>query len=341
MKNTITTIVACGSFMSVQAQDYIGYRIGNSLTWDSTPNFTMTLAADQGISLVNGTHINCNRSLEQIVNNPQQTCIDPNISFGYYEDALSTIDLDYITAQPFWAAGSTLGSDVAAFQEFESLLNLNPGNADTTIFLYEAWGANWWMDQGYWDDLVSDSPMVLTTPAREYFDNLFIDLEQSLTREVKLIPVGEVLNNIFLTSSKPIGQGLADVTSGDFYRDDIHMSYDLGRFTAAATTACVLLDIPPFGMRHTWLNNFSDGGYSETVYIEIEQAIWDVVSSDFRTGVNPCLSDVNRDGLLNAQDFSAWIEAFNNGYSTADQNQDGYITGTDFTTWLNNYNNGC
>lgn len=56
---------------------------------------------------------------------------------------------------------------------------------------------------------------------------------------------------------------------------------------------------------------------------------------------DPCLADVNSDGMLSPTDFTAWIDAYNNDAAGCDQNADGSCTPTDFTAWIANYNNGC
>ena len=55
----------------------------------------------------------------------------------------------------------------------------------------------------------------------------------------------------------------------------------------------------------------------------------------------PCLPDVNGDGELSPTDFTAWINAFNNGDPGCDQNGDGSCSPTDFTAWIANFNAGC
>ncbi|GAB5497590.1 MAG: hypothetical protein Phyf2KO_26700 [Phycisphaerales bacterium] len=56
---------------------------------------------------------------------------------------------------------------------------------------------------------------------------------------------------------------------------------------------------------------------------------------------DPCLADVNGDGMLSPTDFTAWIDAYNGGDAGCDQNADGSCTPTDFTAWITNYNNEC
>lgn len=55
----------------------------------------------------------------------------------------------------------------------------------------------------------------------------------------------------------------------------------------------------------------------------------------------PCIPDVNGDGVLASDDFTAWVGAFNSMAPRCDQNGDGMCTPTDFTAWVANYNAGC
>ncbi len=55
----------------------------------------------------------------------------------------------------------------------------------------------------------------------------------------------------------------------------------------------------------------------------------------------PCLADVNNDGMLSPTDFTAWIGAYNASAPECDQNGDGMCTPTDFSAWIGNYNAGC
>lgn len=54
-----------------------------------------------------------------------------------------------------------------------------------------------------------------------------------------------------------------------------------------------------------------------------------------------CRADVNADGLVNTQDFAAWLDAYQSNSHRADQNADGDISPTDFTAWIAGYNEGC
>ncbi|MEO1585587.1 MAG: GC-type dockerin domain-anchored protein [Planctomycetota bacterium] len=55
----------------------------------------------------------------------------------------------------------------------------------------------------------------------------------------------------------------------------------------------------------------------------------------------PCLADVNGDGVVSPADFSAWILAFNTESSECDQNTDGLCSPADFSAWVLNFNAGC
>jgi len=58
-------------------------------------------------------------------------------------------------------------------------------------------------------------------------------------------------------------------------------------------------------------------------------------------GTNDCLADVNGDGVLSPNDFTAWIDAFNNTTPECDQNGDAVCNPSDFAAWIANYNAGC
>ncbi len=55
----------------------------------------------------------------------------------------------------------------------------------------------------------------------------------------------------------------------------------------------------------------------------------------------PCVPDVNRDGMLTTADFNAWILAFNDQTRECDQNGDGLCNPADFNAWILNFNAGC
>lgn len=333
-------IIAGSLALPASSQPEVGYHIGNSLTWDSLPEIQGEFALDQGLSLTTGHHINCNRSLDQIAANPTQTCVPPVPEFGYFEDALADIALDYFTVQPYWTATSTMATDEQVITDMEALLSTNPDSDNAIVYLYQAWGAEYFMISGDWFTPISDSDTTPSTPADEYFIHLFNRIEAALPdREVRIIPVGRVINEIQQQIEADQMPGVTELS--EFYRDDIHMSHTIGRFTAAITTAAVLLDRPPYGMHNTWFQFHTDGGYDVATYVAIEDAVWEIISNDPRTGVKPCLGDTNRDGMISPTDFTAWLAAYAAQRTVADQNRDGMVSPTDFTAWLAAYSAGC
>lgn len=59
------------------------------------------------------------------------------------------------------------------------------------------------------------------------------------------------------------------------------------------------------------------------------------------TTVPACLADVNGDGFVLPNDFTAWIAAFNAMGPGCDQNGDGQCQSNDFASFLQNFNAGC
>ncbi|MEO1585495.1 MAG: cupredoxin domain-containing protein [Planctomycetota bacterium] len=55
----------------------------------------------------------------------------------------------------------------------------------------------------------------------------------------------------------------------------------------------------------------------------------------------PCLADVNGDGIVSPADFTAWVIAFNSQLPACDQNGDGLCQPNDFSAWVVNFNAGC
>ena len=64
-------------------------------------------------------------------------------------------------------------------------------------------------------------------------------------------------------------------------------------------------------------------------------------SEGFLITIAPCPADTNRDGVVNPDDFGAWIAAYNTGSPRCDQNNDSACTPSDFFAWVANYNTPC
>ncbi|RNC80318.1 MAG: hypothetical protein ED559_00430 [Phycisphaera sp.] len=102
-------------------------------------------------------------------------------------------------------------------------------------------------------------------------------------------------------------------------------------------------------MTHNWYSATEPGVYSASYRVYVGNATtqeplagWEPAEIMLEWFVPfDCVADVNGDGMLSPTDFTAWINAYNNGDPQCDQNGDGACTPTDFTAWIANYNAGC
>jgi hypothetical protein len=249
------------------------YHIGNSLTWDSNPPAVAAFAGQRGHSATFGHHIRCSMPLNYIWEHPTETCVVPTP--GLFTPALTTYAWDAVTLQPHRNYSSTIGTDVAAIGNFIDLTRTNPANAGTRFFVMQGW-TNRYDYQTEWDTASADdlnTPMSFT---RDYFDHLMGRLRNAIDAEIYLIPVGEVL--YLLDQRMQAGDVPGYTTIDDFYRDDLHLSLDLGRFVASVTNYAVLYGDDPRGLTKP-AGYFTDTVYSSALYDAMEQAVWDVVST--------------------------------------------------------------
>ena len=87
----------------------------------------------------------------------------------------------------------------------------------------------------------------------------------------------------------------------------------------------------------------------DRIYVQIENnnpAPTTFFLDSISATVEPCPADVNKDGLADPADFTAWLACFNNPASApycprADVNGDGNVDPADFTAWLAAFNAGC
>ncbi|MEM8758087.1 MAG: GC-type dockerin domain-anchored protein [Planctomycetota bacterium] len=72
-------------------------------------------------------------------------------------------------------------------------------------------------------------------------------------------------------------------------------------------------------------------------------AWWTAIEGAIDTVIlgEPCVADVNTDGMLDSADFFAWVVAFGEGDPAADQNEDGSVDSADFFAWVSNFGLGC
>ncbi len=228
--------------VTTPSQNMAVYRIGNSLTWDSQPEGIEALAGQAGFQHDEGFHINCGNTLENIVANPAQVCVPPVGEYGTWDAALPGRTWDAITCQPHYGAASTLADDEVSILTLIDSVRTNPLNAETKIYVYGAWPQrpNFRVT---WEGAVIDDDATPTVLAREYFSHLVTRLRAATSARVYLIPVGEVLFELDTRLRSGEVPGLANLD--ELYRDDIHLSNDLGRFVAGLTVFATLYATMP------------------------------------------------------------------------------------------------
>ena len=277
------------------------YFIGNSLTWDSQPNGLAALAQQSGLELNVGYHIRAGQPLVYTANNPDD--ITMTNGYGGYATALANHAWDVVTIQPYFGPGSTQATDLAAIDQFIDMTRAGPSTS-TAFYIYAGWPAvsSWaWPPQpsdsylNSWTYQTADDPNQPTYQVAKYFDDLYTHATaQHSDQSIYLIPVGQVLARV---EEEILAGNITGFDSVyDFYRDAVHMRYDIGRFIAAVTTYATLFGQSPVGLEvpdgfynvGEWPNE-TPGFLTIDIALrnQLEQIAWDVVSSDARTGVVP------------------------------------------------------
>ncbi len=306
------------------------YHIGNSLTWDSQPLGVAAIANDFGFNQTVGYHIRCARALNYIIANPDSTCIDPVEAFGTFAQALPNNEWNAVTMQPHTANGSsTLLTDETSILTFIDTARSNGANSDTTFYIYSAWPKI--TDFGTdWTSTVANVDTTLTIYAREYFEHLIDRVTAATDAKVALIPVGEVLYELDQRMEAGQVPGFTDI--GQFYRDDLHLTLDVGRYTAGVTTFATMYGIDPAGSTKPDGFYDDDSAFSPALYAAIHDAVWDVISANPYAKSMFSPADFQPDGLVDGADFVAWEASFGIN-DLGDTDRDGDTDGADFLTW--------
>jgi hypothetical protein len=321
------------------------YHIGNSLMNDGLGNggdgnrAIERVVWSYGYDYNASYHIDSSQTLQTIWNTPSGAGGDGvNVveeSYGKFDHALLNYHWDHVLLEPFYVS-STLGSDKQMISNFINYTRQNPANQDTVFYIYQIWPRQTHPTYGgeyssYW---AGSSPNVDTTPIRarrEFYANLMQWAHETYTQNgitVREVPVGEVLNRLSLMIQS--GE-LTGITMADFYRDDTHASLTLGRYIAVVTQFATMFKQSPIGLIPP-STHFPDPTLTPALADTFNRVIWDVVSSDYYTGI----ADFNNDGYVGNLDLTIWSNAY--GLTDAgDADGDGDTDGRDFLYWQRNF----
>ena len=307
------------------------FHIGSSLTWDSQPLGIAAIAQDYGFDHTAGHHIRCSGSLNAIVGDPTDTCVAPVTEFGTYNEALPNHQWDAVTMESHRSRSfsSTLLSDATSILSIIDTALANPANSDTTFYIYSAWPRLEFFET-VWTSSVPDVDSTPTKDAREYIEHLVNRVLAATNEKVALIPVGEVLYELDQRMEAGLIPGFTDI--GDFFRNDIHLKGDLGRYTVGVTVFATMYGINPTGSTKPDGFYGSESAYTPDIYEAIHDAVWDVVSGNPNAISIFSPADFQPDGLVDNVDLSVWAEAFGVD-ALGDTDRDIDTDGADFLTW--------
>ena len=259
------------------------YHIGNSLTWDSQPDGLEALAGQWGQLHDTGHHIRCGQSLKAIWDVPDDTCVAPVGEYGPFLAALPNHTWSAICMQPFPGASSTLGTDERVILDMIAVARQNPANSGARFYVYASWPEHDYYASS-WTMPVADSDGTPTVQARAYFRHLIERVRGRTAARVYVIPVGEVLYVLDQRLRAGAVAGFGSVA--DLYRDDIHLTHDVGRFVAAVTTVATLYARDPRDIVKPVSYYGSDPSiFTPELYDVIHDVVWMAVSEHPYTGI--------------------------------------------------------
>lgn len=285
--------------------DFTSYHIGNSLTWDSRPEWMDDLAAQKGLGLHRaGWHDRGGASLSHLWANPEDINVTPAEPYGSYPNALPNYKWSAVTLQTYepFAEDATLADETQAALNFINLTRTNPQNDQTVFYILGAWPRS---DSDYataWLAEFPDDGGKLVERSRAFYETMLARVRAGTEAEVYIIPTGEVIYQLKLLIDK--GE-LAGITSVDqLYRDSTHLSLDFGRYIAGATMFATLHRVNPEGLYDPDYPDLNDPNnpFSAEIYTQLNNVIWDVVSHYQYSGVpEPGTMGLLGTGVLLAQ----------------------------------------
>ena len=256
------------------AQDIAGYHIGNSLTWDSQPAAMIPAYQAEGLSPTVAYHIDSAKTAYYISTHPDGAWdmpprpVDP---YGQWDNALPNYEWDYLTIQSL--SGATGNEELQGFSTLIDSALTNPGNADTTYYVYAAWPrqSEWHTLRELWETPYTDFSTNMQF-RREYFQRLVSQLQSSYpTNTIDTIPAGEVLARMDTHLINGVVPGYE--SAWDLYRDTVHMDYKNGRYIAHATTLATILNKPPDQIAISGFTEIDPG-----IKALADQSIWETLS---------------------------------------------------------------
>ncbi|EHG5984291.1 hypothetical protein J5T12_004304, partial [Escherichia fergusonii] len=123
---------------NVSVRPFRLYSIGNSHTWDLKPDGDLvTMAKVNNINIENDWHIYCGHNIDNIIKNPEKTCVPPKTY--KYKQAINSVAYDAITIEPFF--GSTGKSEVDAIESLIKEIRRSKSK-NAKIYIYYTWPQN-------------------------------------------------------------------------------------------------------------------------------------------------------------------------------------------------------
>ncbi len=169
---------------------------------------------------------------------------------------------------------------------------IKESNTSAKIYVYESWH-EYTTDDAWLSRLENDY--------QTYWLNKIVDKSHktlNLQHTIYTIPVGQVMLALFRTIEK---NGALDGLSGpkDIFKknedgslDNIHVN-ELGEYLVALVHYAVIYQKSPVGLPYKLTNEFgiqAQAPSQEAAYM-MQEVTWQVVSSDFRTGLTPIKSE--------------------------------------------------
>jgi hypothetical protein len=318
------------------------YHIGNSLTLDSQPMALEGFAASRGFQHEVGYHIRASSSLKEILENPSDTTVTPN-EFGTFNQALPNNHWDIVTIQTHNGQGSTLGTDVDSILSLINMTRSNPTNAQTNFYIYESWPIRSGEYQSEWNKPSLNELSTVTLQRKEHFYNVIERVRDATDANVYMVPVGDVLYELDVRAKAGEIPGFSNVNT--FYRDGLHMRYDIGRFVASATTFATVLGQYPNGLEKPEGFFEQPVGFGPGVNLSpiqkalILDTIRDVLDKHPYSGVRMPQSinaDFNEDNIVDELDLQI-LQSSLDVTQPYDSDFDGDVDGRDFLVWQRTY----